>query len=188
MKIDDVLFDYIFQPFAHWFQRMTGKDNFYLGLHVILIAALSICCLGALTGSTRSYFTSVVIGFLGVTATRALKRQYERENNGKESLALNFMRSILVFKFIRLFYLIISLNMLLLLLLLLFLDAPVKTIRSVPLTSMHVWSFTAYLYFIACTPLPPRKGKIGEMLRSIGNKLKEALPKPGGLVPAPSPT
>ena len=187
MKLDDLLFDCVFQPFAHWFQRMTGKDNFFLALLCSLLATLTLVCVDTLLGDSFGYIIDTVFGMSFTFTTTALQKQYMKENTNKDSLTFNSLRRNPGRKIMRVIWVIFTLNHTLVLIDWVLFNPSAVRICYISLTEVFFVGLLGHFYFLACTPLPPRKSKIGEMARSLGNKLKEALTQPGGLAPAPTP-
>lgn len=187
MKIDDLLFDYVFQPFAHWFQRMTGKDNFFLALICGLLATLTLVCVDTLLGNSFGYIIDAMFGMSFTFTTVVSQKQYLKENANKDSLTFNSFRRNPGRKMMRVIWAIFTFNHTLVLIDWVLFNPSTVRIYYSSLMEVFFVGLLSHFYFVACTPLPPRKSKIGELARFLGNKLKEALPQPGGLAPAPTP-
>ena len=191
MRCDNWLIDNVFQPFAHWFQRMTGKDNFYLSLLSLVTCIFATMCLDVIENNTfvsySYHLITYIIMFLFLSICESKYKQKNRDcdiltcNTLRKDCAVELMRFILTaFVFISSIIIIFSIcfsN-----------KTDVLHITKLLLRQSISVLLDCYIYFIVCTPLPPQKGKIGQTIKALGNALKNALPKPGGLILAPSPT
>jgi hypothetical protein len=84
MKLDNWLIDRVFQPFAHWFQRMTGRDNFDLSLCFGMIGTLSFFFVDAIKnrGFSSNLFDALVgLGIIFNCVTH--KRKHEKHNSNR---------------------------------------------------------------------------------------------------------
>ena len=180
MKYDLWLIDNIFQPFAHWFQKMTGKDNFDLAAVSISIGMIITFACDCIVKKYIIYCGfDLYLLLTGILSSYLEQKNYYRENKGRQTLAYNSNRNRFGLKFLRRFFLVMLVT------------STVLLIYNFSLTSLKVEALTLgvtlHAHFNACTPLPPQKGKIQQAIKSLGNTLKNEIPKPGGLTPAPSP-
>lgn len=172
-KIDDWLFDRVFEKkIAHWFQRWTGKTNFFLAKVSISIGCLVMSLPKGslplnLSVLVAFYCLVLLILFLGVIIS--FEKRYE-EIEMKES-AINISR-------LR--------------------DRPIRFISVVSAIALVVFSteqqllqlmfwipFLSTTYFLACTPLPPGTSKCRQKWNSLLAKINSALAPSPTLVPIP---
>ncbi len=166
-KIDNYLIDHRFEPFAHKFQRLTGKTNFWLAKVswvILVLSALSVM------GSAAYVFGPVlalclVLIFKKLTATE--KEFFAEQSNHMNDLRISMLQSrasgLMVF---------------------------CPTYLFIFLLSGHLeWIFISFTtlsgpYFAACTPLPPGTSKFRQWVNKMLWKVSDSLnPRPE---PAPT--
>ncbi len=189
MKLDDWLIDNVFQRFAHWFQRMTGKDNFYLATCSGMISVLVGFYINALLNSHPIDYL-ITCSMVGVIIGSSIisKKRYEGENRGTLTPTLNSERNRTYPTLFRVLFLGVGFGHIIILISIIITASHWSKILEEILLEVLLLGFIGHLYFVACTPLPPQKGKIGELIRSFGKALKECVPSPGGREPVPAPT
>jgi hypothetical protein len=187
VKIDDLLIDYIFQPFAHRLQQMTGKDNFFLALICCMASTLCLLCASIYRNGTPHYFIPGFLSLVGFLNCWSISRNYYNSNKRQSTRTFNDSR-------IRHFnFRLVSLILLFITIILvtcsgmIFDQSDIDAIEGSLLTCSALF-YLSYSYLLACTPLPPGTSKIGNMIRSGIKWLKSIVSSPGELAPAPSPT
>ena len=176
MKIDSWLIDSVFQPFSHWFQRLTGKDNFYLARMVLYT---QLFCVGIMT----TWFPLVLIFLLLLCpfVTIALIKIISiTENVCHEDLVSGcrnryynapmvvLTRMFAVFSFFLLQMQMVRMEI----------DIGFVTGMSAAHFTVCI-SVIIVLYLCACTPLPPGESKIRKWLNSLkGSFSSSSVPDP----------
>lgn len=181
--IDNYLIEFWFQPFAHKFQKLTGKDNFSLSYHCCFIFWIAInitCVLGK-----ASWLILLIINF--ISADHAvliflINWKYKKESVAKEVLHQNSYRLNWGAKLKRTVLFVLGSIMLAEIVF----SAPRHFCRGETLIVTIICSFVSLHYFIACTPLPPQSGLIKkwfragiEFTRNLGSRSGEPIPVPG---------
>lgn len=181
MKIDDVLIDYGFQKFAHWFQRLTGKTCFFLGkwMFALSSATLTVQSTVFLFTSSRkweSFLTLFLALMHGLLVWRLETKERSWEKGPKEFL--NEDRAIFLHVRVLCFMAMVPLNVW---------QVLSFTIGGDVIDGLEaLWTFlyVSGLYFSACTPLPPSKSKIRKLWESALASLDNALSPSFEPVPA----
>ncbi len=171
--LDAFLIDKVFQKIAWWFQRLTGRTNFWLARICYIVAALCYILWIAVPFSSLSLLSGLIVSLtvaFYVAAMLWMVRRLEKweeiflKNQGDQPTA-NMLRVLGVF--IRIMGLFICL---------------IVGSQSILLYQMTKWlSFllggpfvaigVAGVYFQSCTPLPPCKSKVRECLEEFKTKL-----------------
>lgn len=155
IKFDVFLLFKIFQKFAHWFQEVTGKNNFWLARVVL--------CLGLIGDVTLSVFFRwriielIIVLDMIVLALNLVSIQ--RSENVYGSTNGKFLNpEILNGAISRIMWIVIAP-----LLILIF-----------PPSILYCVGILASNYFSACTPKPPAESKVKAWLKSFFTILKPA--------------
>jgi len=175
-KIDDILIDKLYQKFAWWFQKMTGRTNFWLAeascntftLSVIAIAGRGL----ASEKVTLFWIVTTFVVMVAIFAFEIIKENIRRDEKyffEKTDSGMNHFRitgftgrmmSLLVAS-------ILAINDLATFLL-------SGGYLQLVLNALFDISFVSIYYFLSCTPLPPCKGLVKEWLEARKKKLKLA--------------
>lgn len=161
------------EKFTHWFQKLTGKDNFFLARCALAVSVVCILvrAIDPVTGNLRyqQLFSGGVFGLLYLYNTSTEEETIREDaikgfaNRNKVSSFVRFLR-LLWFSIM----IIVTLPQCFLFALFLFGDIPFGIIdwRRV----LDESSFALFWYLIACDPLPPCSSKVMDWLRSFGQK------------------
>ncbi len=155
-RIDDWIFDSVFEPFAHGFQKLTGKDNFFLAHCCSLIAWITILVVAIIEEKGVPVAATIILGFISLffyTGVVLFKSRYEKveARQRKPNALRNDIESRARIK--KLFVSIV-------LVVIFFVVFP--QFRRVAL--IFEFFITGFEYFTACTPLPPCRGKIRDFI------------------------
>ena len=184
IAIDSWLIDAIFQPLSNAFQRLTGKDNFFLAYTCGFINLA--CNLYGNSIARKFHFDTVLSLLIFITMLMGtwmiqMKYQHDSYKNANDSRAMNQdriqIRSI-VFRIGNL-----SFNAFM------FYAIFVNDAHEHPEVFFYylgVASWTCNSYFNACTPLPPGKSRIKKWITSFGTFIKSLVPEPHSPNPAPA--
>lgn len=174
-KIDDWLIDSVLQPFAHWFQKLTGKTNFFLAR----AAAIASTCLHGLWeqnlhGGINVCIGSIFLFCLGMYVVRTFEQAFYRQQKSG-SMFCNPTRISHHHQSTRglLNYLFLGLSTTLP-----FVAEQLYYLHS----SMFFWILMNY--FCCLTPLPPGESKFKKWATSIGTKLRSLVTGLGNPQPA----
>ena len=174
-EIDGFVIDRLFQPFSHKFQRLTGKDNFFLTrcccfVEGVLITLFLIQFNKNILIRPEWYQLFLiswgVAGFIVALFPLRIKKIEEETLNAikkgygnSERLKFPFLRSIGIIFFP-------------------FVPVACQDFFAHPFVLLPVtFLFCSLLsnYFIVCTPLPPTQGKVREWWTSLNFRLKATL-------------
>jgi hypothetical protein len=155
-KIDNFLIDQIFEPFSHFFQKITGKDCFWLAAVFFCITFVAVEIKNILDKDLFWAIAHAMNFFWLYLVTRDLSPQIRSrvsrglKNEIRNHSTLAFLRKIMIF--FCLVHLLLGMMM--------------------PLYLTFIWgvvihSFTYALYFASCTPLPPQKSSIKAFLEGL---------------------
>ncbi len=143
-----------FENFAHMFQRLTGKNNFWLAR----FCAVAVCAvLLRKDHKVGDFLGAIFIWFVLTSGVNATEKAVARNlvNGLKNSLAQNK-----VSVYLRLYALMFLVS-----------TIPIPWVSS--LYPLFLW---LHLEFMACTPLPPAPSKIGEWYRAFTAKPVDSVP------------
>lgn len=163
-KIDDLLIDKIFQPFAHWWQKLTGLTNFWLArwclvLFVVFMALVAMNFSGIYSSINKGLI--IVATFFVFNLFTVLKK---RDKNSDGCSLMNEDRINPISCFIRiLFFYLCGIFFVI--------GGVVKDFSSFSLIMLY----TTVLCFAACTPLPPGKSKTRKWCEKL-SELPEGIP------------
>jgi hypothetical protein len=154
--IDKFLIEEVFEKFAHFFQKWTGLDNFFLA-RVAATLSLLVHIAGKVTCGYWTPFTPIIMlaqTFMIFFYIPSVERRVKGDlGPGYKNFLVASSPDTR-----RFFFWMNTIN------LLIFSTAPSWQF------GYHTLSYTLFtctLYFAACTPKPPSKGKIKEMLESL---------------------
>ena len=167
---DQFLIEVIFERFAHWFQRLTGKTCFWM-------ARFSMCVLFVTIGidigvslcqyKAADLLMNVIVGGFLISVIPGAIQKVERKvvPGVRNYLAIATWP-----------VLIRSYSVITLMLNLIFFPA----LQKPPTGQVGYLALIMTIYFMSCTPLPPGKSKIKKWLESASQKWN-SLWEPGGL-------
>ena len=165
--IDSFLLDRVFQPFAHWFQDWTGKNNFSLSRVFIYISYFChiLYVLSSLflrkPSSTGSVIIRVAFSFLALFLMLWTIGNTEREVKGSLENALANPRK-LSLQWVRIFSVFLDISNL-------YIPNNESTLRLLTGILAGI-NFTLSIYFVSCTPKPPSTSKFRLMVKSFVTK------------------
>lgn len=167
--VDAFLMDRIFEPFAHWFQKLTGKTNFWLCRQALLLSLIFYLIIFVYYG--KEDIIGVLLLFLiffAIPCKLTYDAQYKEEkrflNNdylkGCKNPARKTEWKWRIFRIVTGLFLICVLA--------LFADDIIR-MKDYICSLFVVAHFTlmVFNYFSACTPLPPGTSKIKEWFNKI---------------------
>ena len=175
--IDNWLLDVIFQPFQNKFQRITGKNCFFLARQFFIVSMVTylffawFCSVDIFIGSILSL--SVVVIVLDFIGCWIIITIHEKEYINNKMTCNNLRTSTIK----RRLMCINSLSVLFIF----FIPITIVFFTSQLITNIVVFASLYFLfnfigsYFVACTPLPPGSNWFKETKRKLGDLLK---PKP----------
>ena len=148
-KIDDALFDVVFQPFCHWFQMMIGVNNFLL-VRIMVVANYAIQLVYDFLTDKMVFMVIIVNGLITIFAVYSIS-VFEKTNGTKSisgSATMNWGRKNPMVSSIReffIFYIIYSIVRWVIA------DGISSRVLATRLTDL------CQIYIVCCTPLPPRE-------------------------------
>lgn len=177
-SIDRWLLTNVFQKFSNWFQRLTGKDNFFLA-NVCIFMELTCSIIRSIYIKKdvrfiviTSDFVFAIIFFFTVKLIRMRHKQMSIKSMGMNPLAISpgsiLMRVIgvvIVFTGIIKFFVDLKMHG----------GIPTDTLIKFVFEQAGSGFMVSAFYLIACTPLPPQKGKISEWLTNLGESLANRM-------------
>ena len=170
--LDDFLMDK-FQKIAWWFQKLTGRTNFWLARICFIIAALCYILWIGLPFSFLSWFNALVISLVGVLYLAAVlwlvqrlekwEKVFLKEQGNQPAVNILRVRGV----FLRIMVIFICLIV------------GGQSILIYRMTNVASFLFgllftaigVAGVYFQSCTPLPLCKSKVKEWLEAFKTKL-----------------
>ncbi len=171
-QLDDWMFDAGFQRFAHWFQRLTGKNNFFLARYVpcMIIGMLAIVGLWH-----PAVFIVSIMSLVNLPVTFRVVAQIERQfAKDSTSRTMNPLRAhplgiklrllvtfVLGIPFWQWLFMFTSMH---------------EVTYGCAMVTMHA-SLISVIYFISCTPLPPGESKFKKWLTSLKESFSEFQPQ-----------
>lgn len=189
IKIDDWLFDFIFQPLSELFQKITTKTNFFLAMLFSFFGGSFLLIDQYVTFystikdksvANGMFSVSIVIVSLavisGLVRINALERYYSDSNNQK---TMNPER--VIYRDQRIFASMFMITM-----------AGISLVVNSGIDFFSIGSIFVFLYyyFLACQPLPPGTHWFKKLLIKTLQKINSILPEPvlgQGLTPIPIP-
>ena len=178
--IDDYLIEFWFQPLAHKFQRLTGKDTFFLSY----CCCLAFWCIAMFISLFLHPLMGGIVTWSAIRAAHDIsdaKRKYYKDNSNQDAAFANAnrydnakkIRRIVCFVFDSYFFMSIL---------------PIIHKLSSWFTIMLIIGLFSHLgmyYFTSCTPLPPGTGLFRKWLdsavgffRNLGSGSGQQLPVP----------
>jgi hypothetical protein len=154
---DDFLIDKVFEPFAHWFQKLTGKDCFWLaeiiiGLYIILYGwEISLESENMLLFALRF---AVFGSFLIFVYIRQTHQWREHTYRNLDKGFANPLRKIPILRI--LLWIVAFLTLI-----------PFNWFTVADSITLLCWA-----YLISCTPLPPGQSKLKKWLEKLGSYLQ----------------
>ena len=163
-KIDSRLI-VLFESFAHWWQRLTGKDNFWLGWAALWGQLIIMLLMDYIITIKRGAPLFLVYALLDLLVFRYLLRSIRRilglltpmmgesqKVNGRNPLEClplgKVLRKISIFLF--------------------FVQVAISWRKSSLLpANVAIFLLVCMWYFFSCTPLPPGESKVGRFLNSL---------------------
>ncbi len=187
LGLDALILDGIFQPFAHWFQKLTGKDCFFLAR----TSSFVLLTTGLISDSFEqnhlrspviiafSTPMTLMIFFVAWSCIALSQRFMDKANEGQAAAVGNPVRHM-------------SRSVRMVVVGFWFLES--RLLVSVILHPtigesagrLYLPCVIAILYFVACTPLPPAKSKIRVLLEKARSYLAsvrepDLQPEPAGV-------
>ena len=181
--VDLFLIENVFERFAHWFQRLTGKTNFWLAnVSLLLIiftvgmdSALDVAQGNMFGAFCLTFFSAITVPIFRFATYIAERRSVPGMRNGSAIDPISIFIRIAIFLIPGLYEI-----------------SPVITdmTSQMPLSIRVIghWvdlvqscGFICFFYFMACTPLPPRKSKMkqwAEKLSETWSSIWEPSPQP----------
>ena len=166
LRLDDWVIEKT-EKFCHWFQKWTGKTNYFLA------QVMAVFLFGFFTSYAVEFFLenhvahATFYGFLGaVYLLNVFWIIPEREQNAFKRLSekvANPIKNGIIYKIIRLFTLIAVLFYCLIETVLIFRFGNIFDVRFL----VFALSLLGFFYFIACDPLPPCSGKLREKIGAL---------------------
>lgn len=161
--IDDFLIDTKFQPFAHWFQKLTGLTNFWLAKWCIFFYGTSYVLERVIN---EAYFDSGFVGMMlipliSIVFFITLDLDDKKWKNGG---FMNENRIDTFWFFSRILFLYICAF-----------ELVTGVVNVNFLFYLPEMFYTATLYFFTCTPIPPSKSKIRKLYEKVLIKIDEKL-------------
>ena len=184
--IDDYLIEFWFQPLAHKFQRLTGKDNFFLTKFCFILHWLSSISAGYLQSkkSSEIYGWSTFLIIILLLWTYSSQRNYRDASGNSPLRAMNPQRWYPLNKGLRTIIVVFAIQIIFCVHIPHILDDGTQLLGCVGLTSEL--SLSSGYYLIACTPLPPGTGLFRKWLdsavgfiKSLGSNASQPMPVPG---------
>lgn len=149
-----------FEAFAHWFQRLTGRTNWFLALCAICISNATFLYFFWKIGDLAIALILGVLSFLDVLAVSSFEMDAARRlEKGLANPRKSFFGATM-----RLFF-VAFIGWLFVPFWFRRFDVDQMTV------AFALCFFFLYQYFSACDPLPPGTSKIREWLESFGRKL-----------------
>lgn len=170
--LDDFLIDEVFQKFAWWFQKLTGRTNFWLARASYLMAALFVIpwlIPFQLSPLPSSLVIMTILALLYLAATLWINQKLKEiekkflERQSEEATVSQFRIVGVPLRIIGIFVCLIISGWSIL-------------FYKVTANMGFLWgiAFSVFsvkgLYFFSCTPLPPGKSKVKEWLKSLKAK------------------
>src|SRR3989344_7197317 len=177
------------EKFAHWFQKLTGKNCFWLSRIFIIWGAMNFIGPHQLNILKENHKLTVLILIAGIVSVCAIGLWRQSKRHEKEVLRMNERGHANSFKItsfsFRIIWLLLAIFAIIISLILLLLHLPsFKTYDAFFLLN-YALSWVLYGYFSACDPLPPAKSRVKEWKEKFVNAVKGVfapVPRP---VPAP---
>lgn len=157
-----------FTKFAHRFQKITGRTNYFLakiGL-AIVVAAVSVAILGCVLPILTEKVSPIFAFICGLIAIAEISRMAKLDRAEKDAIESSEVRvkhfiseNSLVSRMIWVFF---SVQ-----------DTLILIFSNTPITIWRIFLYSAstglliYYYFIAVDPLPPGKSKVKEFFEAI---------------------
>lgn len=165
-----------FEKFAHWWQRLTGKDCFWLA---------KLCLILWLTGSAAEYLIKIWlfnagaprIGLLAIDALLAIFWYHKILSSQFDTYQkIGFSnKNKLEFKVVRIFMAIATFFTMIAIIFKLLKNADAVYFSSYLIYAVIAIMVFSMAYFTSCDPLPPAKSKVRQWLEKVVSAAKEAL-------------
>lgn len=169
--IDDWLIDRVFQPFQNWFQKLTGRDCFFLAYSAVFVFLCADLGHDFMEKRSSFLFTGTITLFIVLAVFVVIADQAYKAKSGNANVCcLNSARVEWLNSLFRKVMLSIQLFF-----------SPILLIVILE-PSLHHLCFGVgcvapifALYFAACTPLPKRPSKIGQWLSQLRAGIRQVF-------------
>lgn len=151
LRIDNWMFNKVFQPFVDWFDEKTGFGPLWLSGICGCLAAATVT-VQQLFFPSNSWWWLIFVLILVISTVEGSYINFTKDRNTRSTPTLNGHRNNKVARFERLLFLIIG-------------GFAIITIPLVEITqeilvrSFSLWTFTGFFYFMACERKPPAPPK-----------------------------
>lgn len=170
IKADDWLFDYMFEKFARWFQRLTGNTNFWLATVTGLMAFFFMWCLSTehlRDGEVLVFILEGGVSLCGLLLVRPTVDEVKDEVDSRGEENQKYINRLRVTgRGIRVFWLCSCAGVLVLSSALFYLSG-VRYLGHFVFWNLFMVCVISYHYFLACTPLPPGISKFRQWLNKL---------------------
>lgn len=157
-NLDDWLLDNVFQRFADWFQRLTGKDSFFLArVFVVIMVTMNSCERVFFKNFSVPVASNIVVALMALIASYVVASRYYRCELPTQ--CMNFMRNIMPVRILRVFITGLLVWQII--------CTMVVTNVQMIVIGIYVASTMTYVYLIACSPKPPTKSRFRELIESF---------------------
>jgi hypothetical protein len=166
LHIDSFVIDKVFEPFSHWWQRLTGMNNFWQARQALMLsfifsilfvaaefknAYLTVCIF-----ISGFFFYGLLYILMIIGEQNYLGRDYLQGGKNPKCTNLLYATTRLVILFLFMFFTCLSL----------FIIVKINDYHFLFIVGAYTM-ITAAAYFDSCTPLPPATSKVKEWLIAL---------------------